>query len=29
MKSNNGILTEKDIQKKNKVLGQKAIPHMD
>lgn len=29
MKSNNGILTEKEIQKKNQVLEQKAIPHLE
>lgn len=29
MKSNNGILTEKEIQARTKFWNKKAIPHMD
>lgn len=29
MKSNNGILTEKEIQARTKFLEQKAIPHLE
>lgn len=29
MKSNNGILTEKEIQERTRFWNKKAIPHMD
>ena len=29
MKSNNGILTEKEIQERTKFLEQEAIPHLE